>query len=103
MKYKQLNKRLLKYIKSNNILSVIFKDDMMKGAFFTIMEYYIDRNTHHTFARILIDHFLEDYKNGKESESEQVVIDLLYKDIQDFEKEHPTLTLKRLEDSYGDR
>lgn len=103
MNYKASNKRLLKFIKSYNILNEIFKDGGLKNVFFNLMEFHIDKNTHHTFGRILIDHFLDDYKNGKENIAEKVVIEKLYKDVENIEKENPADTLKRLEKDINEK
>ena len=102
IKYKQINRKLLKFIKSSKILEDLTNyNNMYNGMFYGIMEYHIDKKSHHTFGKILCDNFLESYKEGKENPAEKIIIERLYKDTEDLEKENPSETLKRLEKTYS--
>ena len=96
-KYKKVNRLLLKYIKKEKLVDFLFKDQTLKGVFFSIMEHHIDKCPHDKFGKILIEHFCEDFKNGKENPGDKAILDVLYKDIENPIDESPSYTLQRLQ------
>lgn len=100
-KYKKINRILLKYIKRKDLLKIIAKDDFVNKMFYGIMEYHIENGSRKTFGKILSEHFCTDTVEGKENSSEKIVLNILYKSVEDFIKEDPNDTLIRLQKIHG--
>ena len=101
MKYKSINKKILKIIKRNNIFSDLTNNDMYDNMFYKILDVNIEKYPHSTFGKILCDNFCDDYINNKENELENIIINRLYENINNWVDENPIKTLKRLEDKFG--
>ncbi|MCH5167477.1 MAG: hypothetical protein J1F35_06230 [Erysipelotrichales bacterium] len=103
IKFKQRNKKLLKYIKSNRLIEKVINHPMATNLFYGIMDYHIDKYPHKTFGKIIIENFCDEIANNQYTEADKQVLDVIYIDCEDIMKEDPNETLKKLENKYGKR